>query len=114
MTFPPIKPDRCLLWISLHEDEGVKARYAALREVLRGCRLHPLDTTAGGELVIVDAAAFEARLAEVQAALGAGDMLHRISSTGSGRLTVDVIAPPDVQADRLPNRPPERRPPWLR
>lgn len=113
MTFAPIKADRCLLWISLHEDEGMQARYAALREVLRGCRLHPLDTTAGGELVIVEAAAFEAQLPAVRAALGAGDMLHRISSS-NGRLLVDVIAPPDVQADRLPQRPPERRPPWLR
>ena len=113
MTFAPIKADRCLLWISLREDATVTERYAALREVLKGCRLHPLDTTAGAELVIVEEAAFDAQIAAVRAALGEGDMLHKISASGD-RLTVSVTAAPDVLADRLPNRPPERRPPWLR
>ncbi len=112
MHFPPIRPDRCLLWITLRQDETVRERYAVLRAVLRECRLHPLDTTAGAELVIVEEAALEARLEAVRAALGAGDMIHRIASR-DGRLLVSVIASPEVDADPLPTRPPERRPPWL-
>jgi hypothetical protein len=112
MTFPPIKADRCLLWISLRPDETVRKRYAALRAVLKACRLHPLDTTASAELVIVEEAAFDARRAEVLAALGEGDQLHKIGKADD-RLVVHVIAPPDVLADDLPNRPPSRRPPWL-
>lgn len=113
MHFPPIRTGRCLLWITLHPDETVRARDAALRAVLRECRLHPLDTTAGAELVIVEEAALEAHLDAVRAALGAGDMIHRITGRGD-RLLVSVIAAPDVEADPLPARPPERRPPWLR
>lgn len=113
MTFAPLKPDRCLLWISLQDDATVQARYQALRDVLKGCRLHPLDTTAGAELVIVEEAAFDAQLPQVRAALGDGDMIHKISAHGE-RLSVTVAAPPTVQADPPLNRPPERRPPWLR
>lgn len=113
MTFPPLKADRCLLWISLQEDDTVQTRYAALRAVLKHCRLHPLDTTAGAELVIVEAAAFDAHITQIRAALGEGDMIHKISARGD-RLAVTVTAQPGVMADRLPNRPPERRPPWLR
>ena len=112
MTFPPIKADRCLLWISLRPDETVRERYTALRAVLKDCRLHPLDTTASAELVIVEEAAFDAHRAEVLTALGAGDVLHKISTVGD-RLVVNVVAPPDVMADPLPNRPSSRRPPWL-
>lgn len=112
MTFPPIKADRCLLWISLRADDTVRERYAALRAELKACRLHPLDTTASAELVIVEEAAFEAHRAEVLAALGEGDVLHKISKVGD-RLYVNVVAPPQVMADPLPNRPPSRRPPWL-
>ncbi len=113
MSFPPIKPDRCLLWITLHVDDTVHDRYAALCAVLKGCRLHPLDTTGASELVIVAEAAFRAHIGEVRATLGAGDMLHLVAQV-KGRLQVQVIAPPDVTADALPQRPPTRRPPWLR
>lgn len=113
MRFPPIKSDRALLWITLHADEAVSERYAALRDVLKTCRLHPLDTTAASELVIVDAAALHEQIAAVRAVLGANDMLHLVARSGD-QLQVDVIAPPDVDADVLPNRPAERRPPWLR
>jgi hypothetical protein len=113
MTFAPLKADRCLLWISLREDTTVSERYAALRAALKPCRLHPLDTTAGAELVIVEEAAFDAQADAIRAALGPGDMLHKIAGAG-GRLVVTVIALPDVLADRLPTRPPERRPAWLR
>jgi hypothetical protein len=105
MSFPPIKPDRCLVWISLRADATVEARHAALRAVLKACRLHPLDTTASAELVIVEEAAFETRRADVLAALGAGDVLHKIGTAG-GRLIVDVLAPAGDSA--------ARRPPWLR
>lgn len=113
LTFPPIKADRCLLWITLVPDETARERYAALRAVLKMCRLHPLDTTAASEIVIVEAAAFNARADEVRAALGPGDMLHQVTKVGD-RLYVQVIAPADVMADPIPNRPPARRPPWLR
>ncbi len=113
MRFPPIKSDRALLWITLHADATVAERYTALHGVLKTCRLHPLDTTAASELVIVDEAAFREQLAAVRAALGEGDMLHLIARVGE-RLQVEVIAPPDVDADALPQRPDERRPPWLR
>lgn len=113
MTFAPIKADRCLLWISLRPDETVHARYTALRAVLKQCRLHPLDTTADAELVIVEEAALREHLAEVQAALGEGDMLHKITKAGE-RLYVNVIAAPGVMADNLSNRPPGRKPVWLR
>ena len=112
MTFPPIKADRCLLWITLRSDDTAAARYTALRAVLKSCRLHPLDTTASAELVIVEEAAFEANRAAVVAALGEGDMIHKITKTGD-RLYVNVVAPPGVMADPIPNRPADRRPPWL-
>ncbi len=104
MTFPPIKPDRCLVWISLRPDDTVQARYAALRAVLKTCRLHPLDTTATAELVIVEEAAFETRRADILAVLGEGDVLHKIGKAGE-RLIVDVLAPAGAA---------DRRPPWLR
>ncbi|MFC1960456.1 hypothetical protein ACFLYO_07075 [Chloroflexota bacterium] len=75
--------------------------------------MHPLDTTASAELVIVEKAALDEHLAAVRAILGPEDMLHKITTIGD-RLYVNVIAPPGVQADPLANRPTERRPPWLR
>lgn len=112
MRLPPIKPDRCLLWITLRADGTVQARYAALRAVLKTCRLHPLDTTAAAELVIVEEAALRVRLAEVRATLAEGDTLHLITHSG-GRLVVEVIEPPDAGADRLVLRPADQIPPWL-
>jgi hypothetical protein len=113
MRFPPIKPDRCLLWITLRSDETVTSRYAALRTVLKLCRLHPVDTTPTAEIVIVEEAAFRARLDHVRAVLGAGDMLHLVTTAGE-RLVVEVIEPPDVLDDAPWSRPPEKRPVWLR
>jgi hypothetical protein len=112
MTFPPIKADRCLLWITLHPDADVKTRYAALRAVLKQCHLHPLDTTPTAEVVIVEEAALDAHLAEVRAVLGEHDMLHKITKRGD-RLYVNVIASPGVMADDLARRPADRRPAWL-
>jgi hypothetical protein len=112
VRFPPIKADRALLWITLRADETLDERYAALRNVLKACRMHPMDTTAASEMVIVDAALFREQEAAVRAVLGDGDMLHLVAPLG-GRLQVEVIAPPAVDADVLPNRPAERRPPWL-
>lgn len=100
------------MWITLHPDDAARERYAALRAVLKNCRLHPVDTTGSSELVIVEEAALREHLGALRAALGAGDMLHLIAC-GGARLSVEVIAPPDVDADSLPERPPERRPPWL-
>jgi hypothetical protein len=111
MTFPPIKPDRCLLWITLHPDDTARTRYAALLDALRPCRLHPLDTTASAELVIVEESALKEHLDTVRAALGENDMIHRISKTGD-RLYVNVIARGVIMADSLSGRPAERRPPW--
>jgi hypothetical protein len=113
MRFPPIKAGRCLLWITLHADDTTVARYAALRAVLKQCHLHPVDTTSAAEIVIVDEVAFRAFQDEVQAALGSGDMLHLVTTTGA-RLVVEVIGAPDVLADSPVNRPPGRRPVWLR
>ncbi len=112
MRFPPIKPDRALLWITLRPDDTVIERYAALRALLKDCRMHPLDTTAAAEVLIVDTTALHEHLAAIRDVLGAGDMLHLVTAVGD-RLAVEVIAPPDVEADPLPHRPPERRPPWL-
>ena len=111
MTFPPIKPDRCVLWITLHADGAAPERFAALEAVLKTCRLHPLDMTASAELVIVDEAALRAQLDAVRAALGPGDRLHLISAQGD-RLNVEVIAAPDepVSPD-VPTRE-GPRPPW--
>lgn len=113
MIFPAIKPDRALLVIALRADETVAERYAALRAVLKVCRLHPLDTTPASEIVIVEEAAFRARLAEVRATLGADDLLHLVTLRPGGRLGVEAITAPDVD-DPLGPRPPARRPPWLR
>ncbi len=112
MPFPPIRPGRCLLWITLRQDETVRDRYMALRAVLRECRLHPLDTTAGAELVIVEEAALEARLGAIRDALGDGDIIHCIACRND-RLLVSVIGGPEVTDEPLPARPPEHRPPWL-
>ncbi len=103
MTYPPIRPDRCLLWITLRPDATAKARYQALQAVLKQCRLHPMDTTACSQVVVVEEAALQAHLDAARATLGEGDMLHRVR-----------IAPPEVMADSLVRRPPERLPPWLR
>lgn len=113
MTFPPLKADRCLLWISLHPDDTVQARYENLRAALKPCRLHPLDTTASAELVIVEKAALEEHLATVRAALGPDDILHKITTIGD-RLYVNVIASAAAQPDNLNKRPVDHRPPWLR
>lgn len=101
MHFPPIKADRCLLWITLHPDETAPARAGALRAALKPCRLHPLDGTAGSELVIVDEAALEQHLDAVRGALGERDVLHVIRRHGE-RLSVAVIAGAAAA----------RRPPW--
>jgi len=105
MQFPPIKPDRALLWIALHPDGGVRARYQALRAVLKLCHLHPLDTTPCAELVIVEEAAFRQRIEEARAALGPRDTLHLIARTGD-RLAVQTVLSPSAPG-------PSSRPPWL-
>lgn len=112
MRFPPIKSGRALLWITLHPDEAASERYTALRAVLKNCRIHPLDTTGTSEVVIVEEEALREQVSAVRATLGAGDMLHLIARQGE-RLSVEVIAPPDVEADSVPDRPAERRPPWF-
>ncbi len=103
MRFPPIKPGRCLLWIALTPDAGAGARYAALRAVLKTCRLHPLDATACAEVVIVEEASLRARLGDVQALLGAGDTLHLVTVSGE-RLSVEAL--------HGPGRDMPARPPW--
>ncbi len=113
MRFPPIKSDRALLWITLVADDTVMERAAALRAALKPCRLHPLDTTGSAELAVVDPVLIREHSAAVRATLGDGDMLHLITRVGE-RLTVEVIAQPSVDDDRIPNRPALRRPPWLR
>ncbi len=100
------------MWITLRPDSTAADRYAALHAVLKTCRLHPLDTTGASELVIVEEAALREHTGAVRAVLGQGDMLHVIARVGD-RLSVDVIAPPDVEADSVPDRPAERRPPWF-
>jgi hypothetical protein len=114
MHFPPIKPDRALLTITLRPDAAVQTRYEALRTLLKQCRLHPFDTTPVSEIVIVETAAFEARVADIQAALGEGDMLHLVAAGPGGRLRLSVLAGPDGTGDPLAHRPPPRQPPWLR
>ncbi len=114
MRFPPMKADRGLLWIALHPDETVAARYAALRAVLKECRLHPVDTTAAAEIVIVEEAALRERLEAVRAALGVGDILHLVTTAPGERLVVEVIGGADVTADSPLRRPAVRRPVWLR
>lgn len=104
MRFPPLKADRCLLWITLAPDDSAPARYAALRAVLKACRLHPLDVTPCAALVIVEEEALRAHLDEVRAVLGAGDALHLITVAGD-RLSVEALRGAD--AEPLP------RPPWL-
>ena len=112
MRYPPIKADRALLWITLHPDADVSERYAALYALLKTCRLHPLDTTASAELVIVEEAAFRARLEDVRRALGEQDVLHLITQQGA-RLAVETVEAADHPAP-IPQRPPAQRPPWLR
>lgn len=95
MRFPPIKPDRALLWITLAPDASAAERSAALRTVLKQCRLHPLDTTPSAELVIVEEAAFRAHQDAICATLGPADRLHLIARAGD-RLAVEVFtAPPE-------------------
>ena len=111
MRYPPLKADRALLWITLHPDEGVSERYAALHALLKTCRLHPLDTTACAELVIVEEAAFRSQMEAIRRTLGAQDVLHLIFQQGA-RLVVET-----VEAVERPVPPPQRlpaqRPPWL-
>ena len=102
MRFPPIKPGRCLLWIALAPDPDAAARYAALRAMLKTCRLHPLDATAWAEVVIVEEEALRTRLDEVRALLGAGDFLHLVTASGD-RLSVESLRGGDG---------PPARPPW--
>ncbi len=111
MRYPPIKADRALLWITLHPDTGVKERYAALRALLKTCRLHPLDTTASAELVIVEEAAFRARMDEVRRLLSAQDTLHLITQR-DGRLVIETVEVADTPT--VPQRPAAQRPPWLK
>ncbi len=96
MRFPPLKADRCLLCITLAPDDDAPVRYAALRAVLKACRLHPLGVTPGAVLAIVEEEALRAHLDEVRAALGTGDMLHLITAAGD-RLTVEVVRSADAQ-----------------
>jgi len=109
--FPPLKPDRCLLWIALHPDSGVTGRFAALEAVLKGCRLHPLDMTACAEIVIVEEAALRAQLQAVRAALGPADRLHLVSAQG-GRLNVEAIAAPGGSLSPGAQATDGPRPPW--
>ena len=102
MRYPPIKPGRCLLWIALAPDSGATTRYATLRAVLKTCRLHPLDATAWAEVVIVEEEALRARLDDVRALLGAGDVLHLVTAVGE-RLSVESLR---GEGDDLPARPP--------
>ncbi|MBN1967569.1 MAG: hypothetical protein JW910_23135 [Anaerolineae bacterium] len=112
MSFPPLKPGRALLWITLAPDATVRDRYLALRAVLKQCRLHPQDTTASAQLVIVEEAAFREQQAAAQAALGPADRLHLVTAAGE-RLRVTVIAPPGAPSDPTARRPAAHRPPWL-
>jgi len=107
MRFPPIKADRALLCIMLAPDATAADRYRALHDILRACRLHPLDTTTSAVLVIVEEAAFRARLDAVRAALGPDDALHLIAAEG-GRLAVEAITATPADGER-----PSPRPPWL-
>jgi len=113
ISFPPIKADRCLLWIALNPDGGVRERFAALEAILKTCRLHPLTMTPAAEAVIVDEAALRHQIEAVRAVLGPGDRLFLIGAQGE-RLRVEQIAPPGE--DVLPGQPlpVEQRPPWRR
>lgn len=112
MIFPPIKPDRAVLWISLQDDEGAKTRFSRLREVLKGCRLHPLDTTGSAVIVIVGTDAFAAQRAIIEDLLGPGDLLHLITNA-YGRLSVEVIAGSEAAEDAIEHRPGVRLPDWI-
>ncbi len=90
MRFPPLKAGRCLLCITLAPDDDAPLRYAALRAVLKACRLHPLDVTPAAALVIVEEDALRAHLDEVRAALGADDTLHLITAT-EDRINVETL-----------------------
>lgn len=106
MMFPPLKPGRAILWITLHPDETAADRAAALRTVLKECRLHPLDTTPAAAVVIVEEAAFQARIAAVRAALGGGDVLHLITGQPGDRLRLESITAPEASTGGLAARPP--------
>lgn len=113
IRFPPIKADRCLLWIALNPDGGVRERFAALEAILKTCRLHPLTMMPAAEVVIVDEAALRGQIEAVRAALETGDRLLLIGAQGE-RLRVEQIAPPGE--DMIPGQPipVEQRPPWRR
>ncbi len=111
MRYPPIKTDRALLWVMLHPDERAGERYAALHAVLKACRLHPLDTTASAELVIVEEVAFRAHIEKVRLVLGEQDVLHLVTLQG-GRLTVETIEATGTLS-AASQRPSAQRPPWL-
>ncbi|MEL7673564.1 MAG: hypothetical protein AAGU78_07480 [Chloroflexota bacterium] len=111
MIFPPLKSDRCLLWIALHPDGGATGRFAALEAVLKTCRLHPLDMTGCAEIVIVEEAALRAQLHTVRATLGPADRLHLISVQGA-RLSVEVIAAPGADLSPGAQAADGPRPPW--
>lgn len=113
LTFPPIKADRCLLWIALHPDDGARERFAALEAVLKTCRLHPLDSAASFEVVVVDEAAIRAQLGAVRSALAPGDRLHLVSAQGD-RLSIEVIAAPDEPLSADWPREDRPFPPWRR
>ncbi len=113
IRFPPIKADRCLLWIALNPDGGVRERFAALEAILKTCRLHPLTMTPAAEVVIVEEAALRRQIEAVRAALGSGDRLLLIGAQGE-RLHVEQIAPPDEDAPPVYPIPVEQRPPWRR
>jgi hypothetical protein len=91
-------------------DPGASERRAALHAVLKTCHLHPLDTTPGAEVVIVQAEAFRAQILPSNPRWGRGDLLHLVSAQGE-RLVIDVIAaakPPTISppvAHRIANRP---------
>ena len=92
LTFPPIKADRCVLWITLHADEDARERFAALEAVLKTATPAPARHDRQRGACDRDAAALP-RLDAVRAALGPGDRLHLISAQGD-RLNVEVIAAP--------------------
>ncbi len=110
MLFPPLKADRALLWITLQSDAGAPERYAALRAILKACRLHPLDSTPTAALVIVDEAAFRQRLDAARAVLGPYDALHLVTQAG-GRLSVLAIGAVTASGSALQES--ASRPPWL-
>ena len=112
MIFPPIKPDRALLWLTLQYDEGADSRFSLIKNALKQCRLHPLDTTAGSAILIVGTEAFNAHRTTIHNLLGPGDLIHFIT-VNNGRLSVEVIAGSDANLDTIEKRPEIRRPEWM-